>query len=378
MKSSWKVALAGALVAIGCGDNVAPPARSGSTDDGGSGTADSGTASDGSGSTPDASCTPAEVFPEPMPTYLEFVADGSGSMTGVKWDGQVSAIQTVIRDIGTRTTLRAQVGKPADVVAGLMIFGDTGDTSPSARGPYPTSADVPLQPVTNASELAFARRLQSATSDSSPIKAALTGGYATLANYAPPGNVRASGQRILVLISDSAPIDGTPSEVVNLAKDSLAAATPIWTAPVGLGTGGVYAYGTFLSELAFAGGITELGCADESTSAQCFHRLDSQGKTAADVASIIVAMLRETVLPSDCELVLPALVDAKGQVPESRMEVTLVAGNGKETVIPRDAFQGWGLPTFKRGKRLALTGTSCDQIRADARARVRVRSRCGG
>ncbi|NOU27667.1 MAG: VWA domain-containing protein [Polyangiaceae bacterium] len=377
MRSSWKVALAGALVAIGCGDNVAPPARSGSTDDGGSGTADSGTAADGSGSTPDASCTPAEVFPEPMPTYLEFVADGSGSMTGVKWDAQVSALQTVIRDIGTRTGLRTQVGKPADVVAGLMIFGDTGDISASRRGPYPTSADVPLQAVTNASELAFARRLQSATSDSSPTKAALTGGYAALANYAPPANVRANGQRILVLVSDSPPIDGTPSEVVNLAKDSLAATLPIWTAPVGLGAGGMYDYGTFMSELAYAGGITELNCGDESASVQCVHQLNTLGKTAPEVASIIVAMLRSTVLPSDCELVLPALVDAKGPVPESRMEVTLVAGNGKETVIPRDAFQGWGLPTFKRGKRLALTGTSCDQLRADARARVRVRSRCG-
>lgn len=376
MRRSWKVALIGALLGWGCGDNVAPPPRSGAGDDGG--TIDAGAAADGSTSAPDASCSPAEAFPEPMPAYVEFVADGSGSMTGVKWDAQVSAIQTVIRDIGTRTALRTQVGKPADIVAGLMIFGDTGDTSPNSRGPYPTSADVPLQPVTNASELAFARRLQSATSDTSPIKAALTGGYATLANYVPPANVSPSGQRVLVLVSDSPPIDGTPSEVVNLAQDKLAGALPIWTTPVGLGAGGMYDYGTFMVELAFAGGITEMGCGDESTSPQCFHQVNTQGKAAPEVASIIVSMLRNTVLPPDCELVLPPLVDAQGQVPESRMEVTLVAGNGKETIIPRNGFQGWGLPTFKRGRRLALTGTSCEQLRADPRARVRVRSRCGG
>ncbi|NOU27666.1 MAG: VWA domain-containing protein [Polyangiaceae bacterium] len=326
-------------------------------------------------------CGGGEVLPTPVPVYFEFVADGSGSMASDnKWPGQVNALKAVFEDIKNRTTTQIGNGELADTAAGVIVFADTLDASPAKEGPYPTSADLDVQPIADNGTLGnFWGRVGGQPDDLTPTLAALTGAYGVLERYVPQANVKPNGKRVVVLLSDGQPTDDYPANSIkNLAAAKAAQPKSIYTYSIGIGNGSSYSP-TFMANLAVAGKTAPTGCNPAlTTNPDCFYQIDpSGGKPASQITSEMVAALTKIrAIASECDLTL-VLVDKDGKPADpKKVQVTYVDKDGKETPIAKDPTNGWTYDNDADPTRIILNGNACVQARSDVKGKTKVKLGC--
>jgi hypothetical protein len=325
-------------------------------------------------------CGGGEVLPTPVPVYFEFVADGSGSMGGPKWEGQVNALKAVFEDIKKRTEAQIGGGELADTSAGLIVFADTMDTSPGKEGPYPTSSDLGVQPIADNGTLAtFWGRVGGQPASLTPTKAALTGGYDVLEKYVPQANVKPNGKRVAVLLSDGQPSDDYPSGSIKALAASKAAQTKsIYTYAIGIGNGSSYSP-TFMADLAVSGKTAPTGCNPTlTTNPDCFYQIDpSGGKPASQITvEMVAALTKIRAIASECDLTL-RLVDKDGKPADpKKVQVTYIDKDGKETPIAKDPANGWTYDNDADPTRIILNGNACVQARSDVKGKTKVKMGC--
>ncbi len=325
-------------------------------------------------------CGGGEVLPTPVPVYFEFIADGSGSMIGNKWTGQVNALKAVFEDIKNRTATQIANGELADTAAGVIVFADSLDTSPDKDGPYPTSADIGIQAIADNITLGnFWGRVGGQPSDLTPTKAALTGGYSVLEAYVPGANVKPNGKRVAVLLSDGQPTDDSPSGSIKaLAAAKAAQSKSIYTYSIGIGNGSSYSP-TFMADIAVAGKTAPTGCNPAlTTNPDCFYQIDpSGGKPASQITSeMIAALTKIRAIASECDLTL-VLVDKDGKPADpKKVQVTYVDKDGKEVPIAKDPVNGWTYDNDADPTRIILNGNACVQARSDVKGKTKVKLGC--
>jgi hypothetical protein len=325
-------------------------------------------------------CGGGEVAPTKVPVYFMFAADGSGSMIGAKWDGQVAALKAVFEDIKNQTAAQIGRGEQADTVAGLIVFADSLDRTSGQAGPYPGGNDILPRAITNTTELSlFWGRLGGQADDLTPTKAALTGAYQTIEAYNPEPNVKPNGKRVVILLSDGQPSDDSPSgSIHSLAATKAAQARPVFTYAIGVGNGSSYSP-KFMADLAIRGKTAPTTCNPNLTNnPDCFYQIDpSGGKPASQIqAEMVMALNNIRSLASQCDLAL-TLVDKDGNPADpKRVQVTYDDGNGKETVIPKDPANGWQYDDENNPTRIILNGNSCVQARANEKGKTIVKMGC--
>jgi von Willebrand factor type A domain len=324
-------------------------------------------------------CGGGEVLPTKVPVYFEFVADGSGSMSGNKWAGQVEALKAIAESIKKSTEVQIAAGELADTAVGLSVFSDTLDST-NGSGPYPGTTDIPIQAITDNTKMAsYWSRVKGQPSDLTPTKEALEGAYKTLEDYVPQANVKTNGKRIVVLISDGEPTDDSPAgSIFALAAAKNAQAKSIFTYAIGVGSGTSYSP-KFMADLAKAGKTAPMGCdAAKTTNPDCFYQIDpSGGKSSSTISAEMVAAL-ETIraLASECDLTL-TLLDNEGKPADpNKVEVTYIDEKGNETPIAKDAVDGWVYDNPTMPTRIILNGKACVQARSNAKGKTKVKLGC--
>jgi hypothetical protein len=290
------------------GFGVDPPdaSSSGSKDSGGGGITDSagfgdvkfGGGDTGGGGDLDASCATSTAKAAPQPVYMLFVLDGSGSMAQQnKWTAVVPALDSIFDQFNTQAD--------TNFGAGIIAFSDSRDPTcggflGGCTGPYPTSVDVSVAFVDGAQHTKLRGRIDGATqSGDTPTHAALVGGYSELESFTPASPLKPGGKKVLVLLTDGVPTDGSNTQCIAAAGQELTKASPqgpITTFVIGVGvfpSTNTQSYDpAFLGQLANAGGAAPAGCNPTETanaSKLCYFQIDpSGGQTVAQLTQKFV------------------------------------------------------------------------------------------
>ncbi len=325
-------------------------------------------------------CGGGEVLPQKVPVYFEFVVDGSGSMSGAKWDGQVAALKAIFEDQKNKTAAQISNGEMVDTVMGVLVFEDRLNNVYNS-GPFPKpGVDIPPQPIANNDDLAmFWGRVSGQASGGTPTLNAITGGYSVIEGYVPQANVKVGGKRVVILLSDGEPNGGSSeeSQCVSLATTKTTGAKPVYTYAIGVGNGSSYNPG-FMAKLAQGGKTAPAGCNPALTSnPDCFYQIDPGSKSSTQITNEMVAALNSIrALASQCDLSL-TLVDKDGKPADpKKVQVTYIDGNGKEVVIEKDPVNGWTYDDDTNPTRIILNGNACVQARSDEKGKTKVKMGC--
>jgi uncharacterized protein YegL len=325
-------------------------------------------------------CGGGEVTPTKVPVYFQLVADGSGSMSGAKWEGQVEALKAVAQNVKEKSEAEIAATGQTDTALGLIGFEDSKDIT-GGSGPYPSASDIPLQAVANNQVMAdFWGRVSGKTGGGTPTKTALTGAYSALEAYVPAANVRPNGKRVVILLSDGEPSDDNPMGSIHaLAAAKTTQAKAIYTYAIGVGKAGGGYDPEFMALLAKAGKTAPSGCNPAlTTNPDCFYQIDpSGGKSATQISTEMIAALEAIrALASECDLAL-VLVDKDGnRADPKKVEVTYVDDKGVEKPIAPDAANGWTYDDPMNPTRLILNGAACVQARSSSKGKTKVKMGC--
>ncbi|NOU28785.1 MAG: VWA domain-containing protein, partial [Polyangiaceae bacterium] len=246
---------------------------------------------------------------EPV-TFLEFIADGSGSMTGTKRTAQEAALKSVFEDIKNKTVDGTGKVVNAKVGVGMIYFGDDGT--------YPKPDDVFVALVDGAQLTRLNARVDKFPNGLTPTYEALLGGYKALDDLVPFPPLPAKGKKIAILLSDGLPNgNGTVPEIYALVASKLRQPDPIVTFSVGVGelTGSGGYDPKFMAQVAVNGGTAKAGCDPNDTTGTkfCHFQITPGAKTVAQVSQEFVDAINEIRgLASDCEILL-TLVDKDGK-----------------------------------------------------------------
>lgn len=317
----------------------------------------------------DAGCATATATATKSPVYMLFVLDGSGSMAdNNKWTAATGALKAIFSDM----QMKADPG----IGVGLIVFSDSNDPT-QASGPYPDSADVPINFVGAAQDSALNNRLSGQPELDTPTGTALTGGYGELENYVAMTPLPPGGQKVLVLITDGVPTDNcaqnggsySSNACVMMAGTELTKAKPqgpILTYVIGTG---VFPSSdltnfdpNFLGNLAQAGGTGPMGCnPNENTTSTdlCYFEVDpttgnaSQTETAFENA---INAIRGQVL--SCTFPLNVDKDA-GALDPSKVNVTV---NGM--TVSQDPQNGWTYDNPSNPTEIIFHGNACNELKS--------------
>jgi hypothetical protein len=353
---------------------------SGSSSGGGSsGSFGDGSVAEGGGSLGDAGCATATAKATKTPVYMLFILDGSGSMQqNNKWTAATTALKAIFSDM----QMKADTG----IGVGLIVFSDSNDPT-GGSGPYPDSADVPINFVGAAQDSALSNRLNGGPQGGTPTGTAMQGGYTTLENYVAMTPLPPGGQKVLVLITDGVPSPGdacyqsgstyTSNACVVMAGNELKKAMPqgpILTYVIGTGvfpsTDLTNFDPNFLGNVAEAGGTGPMGCNPNENSAStdlCYFEVDptqgsaSQTETAFENA---INAIRGQVL--SCTFPLNVDKDA-GMLDPSKVNVTV---NGM--TVSQDPNNGWTYDNPSDPTEIIFHGTACNNLKTDSNATVNI------
>ncbi len=328
----------------------------------------------GDGSLGDAGCATATAKATKTPVYIEFILDGSGSMSqDNKWTAATAALKAVFSTV----QMSADTGEGI----GLMVFSDSKDPT-MASGPYPDSADVPISFVGAAQVSALSNRLSGAPFNDTPTGTALQGGYSYLEKFTPLTPLPPGGQKVLVLITDGVPTDNCAQNggsyssnacVVEAAAEFTKASPqgPVLTFVIGTGvfpsTDTTNYDPSFLGYLAQAGGTGKKGCnpAENANAANlCFFNVDPTAGNASQTEAAFEAAInaiRGQVL--SCTFPL----NATGTIDPTKVNVTV---NGM-TVL-QDPANGWTYNNPSNPTQIILNGTACANLKSDPTASVNI------
>jgi hypothetical protein len=294
-----------------------------------------------------------------------------------KWTAATGALEAIFSDMQTK----ADTG----VGVGLIVFSDSKDPT-HASGPYPDSADVPINFVGAAQDSALDTRLSGKPSGGTPTGTALKGGYGELASYTPMTPLPPGGQKVLVLITDGVPTDNcaqkggsyTTNPCVEEAATELTTASPegpILTFVIGTGVYPSTDLGnfdpSFLGNLAQAGGTGPKGCnPDENTAGAtdlCYFEVDPTTGNATQTEQAFEAALnaiRGQVL--SCTFPLTVNADA-GTLDPSKVNVTVDG-----TTVPQSATDGWSYDNPTDPTSITFNGAACTNLKNDPTATVQI------
>lgn len=344
---------------------------------GSSGSFGDGSIAEAGGSLGDAGCATATAKATKTPVYMLFILDGSGSMTeNNKWTAATGALEAIFSDM----QMKADTG----IGVGLIVFSDTNDPT-GGSGPYPDSADVPINFVGAAQDSALNNRLSGQPQGGTPTGTALQGGYSTLENYVAMTPLPPGGQKVLVLITDGVPTDNcaqnggsyTSNPCVMEAATELMKAKPqgpILTYVIGTGvfpsTDLSNFDPNFLGNLALAGGTGPKNCnPNENTTSTdlCYFEVDptqgnaTQTETAFENA---INAIRGQVL--SCTFPLNVNTDA-GTLDPSKVNVTVDG-----MTVSQDPNNGWTYDNPSDPTEIIFHGTACNNLKMDPMATVNI------
>jgi len=331
------------------------------------------------GSLGDAGCATATAKATKTPVYIEFILDGSGSMTqNNKWTAATGALEAIFSSM--------QMSADTGVGVGLLVFSDTKDKT-GGNGPYPeANIDVPINFVGAAQLSALDTRLSGQPRNGTPTGTAMQGGYTTLENYVAMTPLPPGGQKVLVLITDGVPTDNcaqnggsyTTNACVVEAAGELTKASPqgpILTFVIGTG---VYPSTdlsnfdpSFLGNVAQAGGTGPKGCnPNENTAGAtdlCYFEVDptagSQTATETAFENALNAIRGQVV---SCTFPLDVNPEA-GTLDPTKVNVTVDG-----TTVPQSATNGWSYNNPSDPTSIVFNGTACTNLKNDASAVVEI------
>ena len=333
------------------------------------GSADSG----GSTGDLDAGCATATAKASPQPVYMLFVLDGSGSMKQQnKWTAVSAALDSIFDQFSTQAD--------TNFGAGILAFSDSRDPTcggflGGCTGPYPTSVDVPVAYVDSTQHGKLRGRIDGASaSGNTPTHAALVGGYSELEAFAPAAPLKPSGKKVLVILTDGVPTDGSSAQCIQAAGQELTKATPqgpITTFVIGVGvfpSTDPQSYDpSFLGQLAQAGGAAPQGCnptENANASKVCYFQIDPSGsQTVAQLTQKFVDAInaiRGKV--ASCEFLLQK-PDGGGQIDPGKVNVVYDDGQGHTTTLVQDPVNGWTYDDPNNPTKVILHGVSCDKVK---------------
>jgi hypothetical protein len=346
---------------------------------GGGGFGGGGGATDaGGGDLLDAACATATAAASKQPVYMLIVLDGSGSMGQEnKWTAVVPALDKIFDDI--------QASNDPSFGIGLNVFSDKNDKT-QGNGPYPGSNDVKIAFVDATQDSALHGRIDtSGPKSSTPTEAALQGGYSELESFTPSGMLQPNGKKVLVLMTDGVPTDSdTPTDSALVAGELSKAAPqgPIETFVVGVGDFPSNDPGnfdpTFLGALAVAGGTAPMGCnANENSDVTkvCYFEIDPSKATSAATLSqsFVDAINKIRGQVASCTFTLQK---NGAQVDPTKVNVVYTSGGGMQTLIPQDPTNGWTYDDPNNPSTVTLHGSSCDEVKNDAKGSIAISIGC--
>ena len=390
-----------ALCAQGCGSGSDSEFGGGSSGSSGSGTSGmtgpgfedrrDGGSSGSSGQDPlTNSCATASAEARRLPVYMQFIIDGSGSMDGA--DGQGGFVpgerepdpaspgrQTGKKWIAVRDALGAffdDVASKNDpgFAVGLYLFSST-----TIKGP--TGVDIPIKFVDAAQATALKGRLAPPTfaNGGTPLCASIGGQLPILKGYTPAAPVQPGGKYVLVAMTDGIPTDNKMSCLTSVTT-AKTGAPPVATFAVGVGSEDadptlVYDE-VFMKDLALAGGTAVAGCNQnwgnaDKTGKPCHFQITPGTKTAAQIkADFLTAInaIRDAVASCEFPLTRPA---GSGDIDPANVNVVLTTG-GKDTTVPQGPNDGWSYDNPSMPTKVTLHGKSCDQLKADPTAKIKI------
>ena len=326
-----------------------------------------------------ASAVTAETHRDPV--YLLFVVDGSGSMKDDnKWVAQTAALDAIFDD------MLAQQDK--DVGVGLVVFSDKLDPT-QGSGPYPSSQDIFVSYVDQTQHDNLRARLDlSGASGGTPTFPAMTGAYKELENLVVAQPLPPNGRKVLVILTDGVPnTGGTQQQCVDLTSTELAKVGPrgpILTFAVGVGrfpSSDPRNYDpAFMGNLAQAGGTAPAGCSPTETSSAanlCHFQVTPNGKPVDQVKQDFVdAINKIRGQVSSCEFTLERPDGGGTAVDPGKVNVIYTDGNGVQHYVPQDPNSGWTYDDPAMPGKVVLNGSSCTQMKGDAKAKVTVQLGC--
>jgi hypothetical protein len=326
-----------------------------------------------------AACATATARAQKVPVYMLFVVDGSGSMDNDnKWAALVPALDAIFDDFQTRADSAFGVG--------MTIFADKNDPTigDTTAGPY-NKMDVPIAFVDQAQHDKLRARVDGTQPNlGTPTYEVLSGQFPLLESFAPAAPLASDGKRVLVMMTDGVPDPDMPAGQnegpwsLKLVGDEFAKtppAGPITTFAVGIGAlSGQADYNpTFMGQLAMAGGAPNRPCdPNEATnpSNMCHFQITPGGQTVAQLEQAFIDTInkiRTRVLSCDFKL-----QSAGGTLDPAKVNVVYTNGQGVQTLVPKDTSDGWTYDDDQHPTLVTLHGAVCDQVKADAQAKVDV------
>jgi len=209
----------------------------------------------------------------------------------------------------------------------------------------------------------------------------LTGGWGELEAFAPVLPLNPSGKKVLIILTDGVPTDGSNAKCISQAAVEFAKVGPqgpITTFVVGVGDFPSSDLGnfdpTFLGPLAVAGGASPMGCnPTENTNVAnvCYFEIDpSKATTAAQLSMEFVTAIQAIQgQVASCTFKLD-LSDA-GTIDPTKVNVIFTNG-GVQTTIDEDPANGWTYDNPTAPTEVILNGTACQNMKNDPMATISI------
>lgn len=217
------------------------------------------------------------------------------------------------------------------------------------------------------------------TAGGTDLRAALTSQSALLRAFQPTAPLAPDGKRVLVVMTDGTPGDCGPDR--NLCVDDVAAlvtaAAPISTFVIGIGDvdapeGSVYDE-KFLSRLAHAGGAAPADCnpawdgQNPGGTQPCHFQVTPGAKTSDQLRDeMIAAFTQIAARVQSCELTL----DQSAPIDPSKVNVVYTDASGDTQILAGP--DGWSYDDPTTPTKVILGGASCERLKADPDASVRI------
>jgi hypothetical protein len=305
--------------------------------DGGAAGGDGGASGDGS-----VACAATTATAEPLPAYLVFMFDRSGSMKdNNKWSSCAAAFNTFVADSRSKGIQASLQFFPLDGVACSGI-------------PTYTNPLVPMQALPSSGVFQAAIAAQS-FGEGTPTFPALSGAVKYAKQVAAGQAAQTKGKVAVVLITDGEP-NGCDENIGRIANISKAVASTIPTYVIGVGNI------TALNQIAVAGGTQSAFIVDAL----------NPTKTSEDLSA---ALLKIRALAAGCEYQVPAPPAGK-ELDLATVNVVLSSSSSAATLAyDKDCSQngqGWTYDDPTKPTKIRLCKAACDTLGAGAKIDIQL------